>query len=86
MERVLTREDVELPRQEGQSTAPTLLARIDDDETVAQIGNVALDGLCAPSCLVHVVLQPLDVRRVALESRADLLLEVIDDDEVGEKG
>lgn len=86
MERVLAREDVELPREEGQTTAATFLARIDDDEAVAQVGNIALDGLCAPSRLVHIVLEPLDVRRVALESRADLVLEVVDDHEIGEEG
>lgn len=86
MERVLAREDVELPREEGQSTAAALLACINDDEAISQVGDVALDGLCAPSRFVHVVLEPLDVRRVVLESRADLVLEVVDDHKIGEKG
>lgn len=86
MERVLAWEDVELPREKGQITAAALLACVDDDEAIAQVGNVALDRFCAPSRLVHVVLEPFDVRRVALERRADLVLEVVDDHEVGEEG
>lgn len=85
MERVLAREDVELAREELLAAAATALGGVDDDETIAEVGNVSLDRLGAARRVVHVALEALNVRRVALERGADLVLEVVDDDKVGEE-
>lgn len=52
---------------------------------MSQVGDVALDRFCTPSRLVHLALEAFNVRRVILESVANLVFEVIDNDKVGEK-
>ena len=86
VEGVLAREDVELSREELLSTAPAPFRGIDDHEPVAEVRNVGLDRLGRPGRVVHVALEALNVGRVALERGADLVLEVVDDDKVGEEG
>lgn len=86
MERVLTREDVELPRQQLRPTTSTFFVRIDHDKPLIELGNVGLDRIRRPRRVAHVALEPLDVRGVAFEGVADLVFEVVDDYEVGEEG
>ena len=62
MESVLAREDVELACKKGKPTAAALLAGVDHDEAIAQVGDIALDGLCTPRGFVHIVLESFDVR------------------------
>lgn len=86
VEAVLARERVKLSGQELLSARAALLARLDDHEAVVELGDVGLDGLSGARRLGHVLLQALYVRRVVFERRADLLLEVVDHDKVGEEG
>jgi hypothetical protein len=86
VEGMLTREDIELPRQQLHPTTPTLLIRINDDEPLVQLLDISLDRVCSPRCVAHVSLEAFDVRGVGFEGVADLVFEGVDDYEVGEEG
>ena len=86
VERVVAREDVELARHERERARRAALRRVDGDEALLQRGDVLLDGVRVARCLVHVRLERVDVRRVALEGGADLFFEVVDDYKVWEEG
>ena len=85
MEGVVAREDVELAGHEREGAVRAPLRGVHGHEALLQRGDVLLDRLCVLRRLVHVRLELVDVRRVPLERGADLLLEVVDDDEVGEE-
>ena len=85
MEGVVAWEDVELAGHEREGAVRAPLRGVHGDEALLQRGDVLLDGVRVARCLVHVRLERVDVRRVALEGGADLFFEVVDDDEVGEE-
>ena len=82
MERMLTREDIELSCEQRLVTMRTSLASVDSDESLLQCRYVLLDGLGVPCHLIHLSLQRVDMGRVALQRSANLLLEIIDDHKV----
>ena len=85
VEGVVAGEDVELPAHQCERARRALLRGIHGDEALLEGRDVLLDRLCVLCRLVHVGLQRVDVRRVALEGGAYLLLEIVDDHEVGEE-
>ncbi len=82
---MVAREDVELACHQRLRTGRAALLRVDGDEAFLERSDVLLDRLSVVCRLVHLCLQRIDVRRVALERSADLVLEVVDDDEIGEE-
>jgi hypothetical protein len=85
VERVLAREDVELPREQRHGAHRATLAGVERDEAVLEPGCVLLHRVRAARRVVHLLLERIDLRRVSLECVGDLLLEVVDDNEVGEE-
>lgn len=85
MEGMLTWENVKLSREQWIRALRATLVDIQRDESVFEIRDVFLDGFCASSRFVHFGFERLDVIAVPLKSIADLFLEVIDDDKVGEE-
>jgi len=85
MERMLAREDVELPGQEGVCALGAPLAGVDANYTPRQGVNVLLDGVRASCRIIHHPAEAIDVLCVSLERMADLILEVVNDNEIGEK-
>ena len=83
MESMLAREDVELARHEREGARRALFGGIDGDEAFLERGNILLDRVCVVRRFVHFCFECVNVRRVALESGANLVLEVVDDDEGG---
>ena len=86
MERMVAREHIKLPRQQQ---LPALRARLPSPnrhEPVLQVRDVLLDRVRRLRRVVHLLLELVDVRGVALERVRVLLFEVVDDDEVGEEG
>lgn len=86
MERVPTWEHIELPRQQCELAVRTSLACIDRYEAVLQRRDVCLDGGRIRGRLVHFSAKAVNVRRVPLERITYLILEVVDNDKVGEEG
>jgi gamma-glutamylcysteine synthetase len=78
-------EDVEGPAHEAAATAVAPVVGVDKDETALEVPDFGLDKLSRRRRLVHLALEALDLGRARLEGRADLNLDVVDDDEVGEE-
>ena len=86
MEGMLAREHVELPRQKLRGAHIALGCCVHHNESVLQLGNVASDGIGSLCGSIHLLLEPLDLARVAFKRFADVLLEVVNGDEVWEEG
>ena len=84
MESMPAREDVELPIEQLLFADIALLQRINRDKPRAELVNVLFDRLRALARFVHLPFEILDSLRVGLESIANLVLEVVNDDKVWE--
>jgi hypothetical protein len=85
MERVLAREHVELPRQQGISARRAPFPSINRDETGLQYRDVTLDCLRILRCIVHLRLELIDMRGIALQRVAYFFLEIVYDDKIREE-
>lgn len=85
MERVLTREDVELPCQKQEGAYRASFSRINSHESVFQLRYILLDGLRSVGSLVHLPLEHLDMGGVPLKSMSNFFLEVINNNKIGEE-
>ena len=86
MKAMLTaRKDEKLPAQERQLAHPAAFARLDDRVPAIQRLDVPPHGLGRRGRGVHFCVEGGDRPGVGLQRGADLVLEVIDDDEVREK-
>ena len=86
VEGMLARKHVELPRQKLRSAYIALGCCVHHNESILQLGNVASDGIGSLCGSIHLLLEPLDLARVAFKRFADVLLEVVNGDEVWEEG
>lgn len=85
VECMLAGEHVELSRKQRLVTMRAPLSGVDRDEALLESRNVLLDGLRILGHIVHLRLQRINMRRISLQGIAYLLLEVVDDYEVGEE-
>src|SRR5689334_6138647 len=83
---MLTGEHKELPAQQRQPARMALLTRLHNGVPVVEPGNVDADVGRRLAGVVHLLAQRVDAAPVVLERAANLLLEVVDDDEIREEG
>lgn len=85
MERMLTREDIELSGKQRIQARRAPLVCANRDESVLQVRNIFLDRLGTLGRFVHLRLEFFDMSRVSLQCCAYFFLEVVDDYKVGEE-
>lgn len=82
MKSVLARKDKKLPTQQRQPTDMAPLARLNDSVAPIEGCDIRLNRGRARSRVIHLLPKGINMSRVVLQSVADLLLEVVDDDKV----
>lgn len=82
VERMLAREDIELPAQQEFAADRTFVFGVDRNEPLLQGCDVLLDGCGVTRRLVHVGFQALNVCGITFQRCTYLLLEVVDDHEI----
>ena len=83
---MLAGKDEELPGQQGQAAEEAALGGLDDGVAAVEGADVGLDRRGRGGGVVHFRPERVDVAGIVLEGGADFVLEVVDDDEVREKG
>ena len=85
MESVLTWKDIKLSREKMMFADRALLPRVNGDEAGFQRSNVFLCGLGDSGSFIHLMLENIDLRGIALQCMSNLFFEVVDNNEVGEE-
>jgi hypothetical protein len=86
MEHMLTPKSVKLLAQQRQTTLPTSIPLLYRHKPFAQRRNVPLDIFRRQRRIVHLAPEVVNLGSVRLKGGADLGLEIVNDDKVGEKG
>lgn len=84
-ELVAARKNVEGAAHQAAAASVAAVVGVDEHEAPLEVLDFGLDELGRRRRLVHLGLEALDLGRARLERRADLDLDVVDDNKVGEE-